>query len=64
MIQFSSPSYTTMKRDRASLVSQLDSCSIRTHSVLASAILSDAFFLFIDVSFELKKLINNDHYRF
>jgi len=38
---FSSPSYTTMPRNRASLFAT-DSHSIRVHSVLASAILSDA----------------------
>jgi hypothetical protein len=41
MILFSSPSYTTMPRNRASLFAT-DSRSTRAHSVLASAILSDA----------------------
>jgi len=41
MTLFSSPSYTTMLRNRASLFAT-DLHSIRVHSVLASAVLSDA----------------------
>jgi hypothetical protein len=43
MTLFSSPSYTTMPRDRASLFAT-DPRSIRAHSVLASAILSDVYY--------------------
>ena len=42
MTPFSSPSYTTMPRNRASLFANRLALSTRVHSALASAILSDA----------------------
>jgi hypothetical protein len=46
MTPFSSPSYTTMPRNRASLFANRLALSTRVHSALASAILSDALLFY------------------